>query len=111
MEAVYRAEVLSSLIMLAVGTCKLWFLRLNFTALDYSKKCVLQFFQNVNWVQRRREMYSCKCRVLITRLVFYARRQVVVVRDKFFVVVMSVIACMLVNFYATSFYINMSHIW
>lgn len=36
-------------------------------------------------------MCSCKCRVLITRLVFYARRQVVVVRDEFFVVVMSVV--------------------
>lgn len=94
MEAVSRAAVLSSLVMLALGICELWFLRLNITALDYRKKCVLQFFrycQNGNWVQRRGRMCSCKCRALITRLVFYARRQVVVVRDEFFVVVMSVV--------------------
>lgn len=91
--------------MLAVGACKLWFLSLNFTALDCRKKCVLQFFhycQNANWVQRRGKMYQCKCRVLITRLVFYARKQVVVVRDEFFVVVMSVVT-------AACFYVNMSH--
>lgn len=110
-EAVYRAEVLPSLVMMEVGICKLRFLcrisLLNFTALDCREKCVLQFFhccQNANWVQRRGKMYLCKCRVLITRLVFYARRQVVVVRDEFFVVVMSVVT-------AASFYVNMSHIW
>lgn len=110
MEAVYRAEVLSSLVTMAVGTCKLRFLRLNFTALDCREKRVLQFFhccQNANWVQRRGKMYLSKCRVLIARFCkscFYARRQVVVVRDEFFIVVMSVVT-------AASFYVNMSHIW
>lgn len=49
-------------------------------------------------------MCSYKYRVLITRLVFYARSQVVIVRDEFFVVVMSVVT-------ALSFYVNMSHLW